>query len=610
MTSFFGELRRRNVVRVAVAYAIVGWILVEVSSTVLPIFEAPDWIVQVFTFFVILGFPLALILSWAYEITPEGIKLERDVATAESITHVTGRKLDFAIIGLLLVAVVFLVVNYVLVDSEQAAVVQETITPAVEPEAESSVPVVVEEQSAVLPNSVAVLPFRNDSPDPDNAYYASGIHEEILNQLVKLSALNVIARTSVEQYRNTEKSIPEIARELNVETVMEGSVRYAGGQIRITAQLNDGVTGAHLWSETYTRDFEDIFAIESDVAMNVANALEAEFSLEEQESIEAIPTDSSEAYAFYLQAVSLGWGTNIIQAATTYLDSAIRLDSNFALAYARKALHYAGLLAGNVPDQQAEYEQIAQENADQALALDETLGSAHSALAAIHRAHWRWAEAEAEYELALRLNANDVVVLNEYARTKNYRGNYEEAVEASRRAVELAPLDYLSHYFLGISNQYARNYDAAAESFRNVIELNPTDGNAHAWLGYADAARGNRVNAMSELQVAEQIYGESLQSQRITQLAGGYAQIGRREEVERLFDALQARAESSPVNAALWALMYVALEDYDQALEWLEVAVNDQAPDLVSLGEIKANPYANPVLDEPRFRELRDRIGT
>ncbi len=266
MASVWGELKRRNVVKVAVAYAIVRWLLIEVSSVIAPAMNLPDWATSLVVFFVILGFPLALVLSWADEITPEGMKRSHEVPATESVAHVTGRKLDFAIIGALVLALGFVVYNYVLEDSEVAV--------------------------GILPNSVAVLPFENMSVDPEEAFYASGIHEEILNQLVKLSALNVIARTSMQQYANTEKSIPEIARELNVETVMEGSVRYAGGQIRITAQLNDGITGAHLWSETYTRDFDDIFAIESDVAMNVANALEAEFSLEEQASIGEIPTSS------------------------------------------------------------------------------------------------------------------------------------------------------------------------------------------------------------------------------------------------------------------------------------------------------------------------------
>ncbi len=210
MASVWGELKRRNVVKVAVAYAIVGWLLIEVASTVFPIVQLPDWTVTFLTMLILFGFPIALILSWAYEITPEGMKRSHEVEVTESITHVTSRKIDFAIIGALVLALGFVVYNYVLEGGSG--------------------------ESSVLPNSVAVIPFENVSPNPDDAYYATGIHDEILNQLAKLSALNVIARTSMQQYANTQKSIPEIARELNVETVMEGSVRYTGGRIRITAQ--------------------------------------------------------------------------------------------------------------------------------------------------------------------------------------------------------------------------------------------------------------------------------------------------------------------------------------------------------------------------------------
>ncbi len=189
MASVWGELKRRNVVKVAVAYAIVGWLSIEVSATVLPIFEAPDWIVQVFTFFVILGFPVALILSWAYEITPQGIKLERNVAAGESITHVTGRKLDFAIIGVLVIAVAFFAVDRFVLEDEALTPeqrsdlfeIQQEIADAIEAELSEAEP-------DVLPNSVAVLPCDNLSPDPDDAYFALSIHEEILNQLVKIRA--------------------------------------------------------------------------------------------------------------------------------------------------------------------------------------------------------------------------------------------------------------------------------------------------------------------------------------------------------------------------------------------------------------------------------------
>jgi len=582
--SFLGELRRRNVVKVAVAYAIVGWLLIEVAATVFPIVQLPGWTVTFLTMLILFGFPIALILSWAYEITADGMKRSHEVEATESITHVTGRKVDFAIIGALVLALGFFVYSYML-------------------EGESEV-------ADVLPNSVAVLPLENLSPDPDNAYFAAGMHEEILNHLAKLRNLNVISRTSVVRYTDSDLSVPEIANELNVKTVMEGSVRYANDRVLVTIQLIDPETDAHLWSESYNRDLSDIFAIQADIAMNVANALEAEFSLEEQESIESIPTDSPEAYEFYLRAVSLGGGTQVLDAAIEYLDSAIRLDPSFALAYAAKAWLSAAVLTGNVPAQQAEYERIAQENATQALALDPTLGLAHFALAFVHQAHWRWDEAELAFEEALRLNPNSAEVLSQYSRTKRYRGEYDVAVEVARRAAELDPQNWGSYFFLGITYQYTRNYDAAATSFRQALELNPTVGNLHAQLGFAQVSLGDWDDAVRELKVAEEIYGENIQSQRYSQLAAGYARMGRSDDVERLFHALEVRAENSPVTAAVWAQMYIALEDYDQALEWLETAVDSQAPDLVPLGHIKGNPYGNPALEEPRFQELRDRIGT
>ena len=595
MASFITELKQRNVVKVAVAYAIVAWVLIEITATVFPILKLPEWTVTLVTLLLLLGFPVALLLSWAFELTPEGIKSSKSVEPADSIAKATGRKLDFIIIGVLALGVVFLLVEkYVLVD-EPVVVVNESTGQ--------------ETQSSVLPYSVAVLPLENLSPDPDNAYFAAGIHEEILNHLAKLSTLNIISRTSMVRYSDSDLSIPEIAAELNVETVMEGSVRYADGRVLVTMQLIDPETDAHLWSESYNREFADVFAIQADIAMNVANALQAEFSLAELQEIEAVPTDSPEAYSLYLKALSLGVRSNIIDSASEYLDAAIRFDPNFALAYARKAVIHSLVLTGAVPGVQTEYERIAQENAEQALALDNTLGYLHGVLAFVHQAHWRWDEAEQEWAEALRLNPNIPNILAAYSRTKIYRGDYDEAIESAQRAAELNPRNSAVYYYLGISHLYATNHDAAAESFRRALELAPAFDNVHLRLGTTEGIRGNWEIAVSELQIAEQLYGEDIQTQRFSMLANGYAHIEQRDDVERLFNAQKARAENSPVNAALWAWMYIALEEFDQALEWLEVAVENEAPDLVILGAIKANPYAIAVLDEPRFKELRDRIG-
>jgi len=631
MASVWGELKRRNVVKVAVAYAIVGWLLIEVSTTVLPVFEAPDWIAQVFTFFILLGFPLALILSWAYEITPEGIKLERNITAGESITHVTGRKLDFVIIGLLVLAVGYMFVGNYLPESgpfagaeiDPASLEVELDEPpsiAVEP----APAIAEEEQREVLPNSVAVLPFENLSPDPDNEYYAAGIHEEILNQLTKLSALNVIARTSMRQYANTEKSIPEIARELNVETVMEGSVRYANGQIRITAQLNDGVTGAHLWSETYTRDFDDIFAIESDIAMNVANALEAEFSLEEQERIERLPTDSTEAYALYLRAItSTRISSNTTPGASAtfqrLLDQAIAVDPNFARAHAWKAVDYATSLIRTYPLStavtRADRERLALEHAEIALELDPNSGKAYGALAQLHRFNWRWAEARQAFERAVELNPNDVQILTQFAAFRSGIGEHEGAFDLGRRLLELNPegaLDFMTFLYWG-----AGELEAAVASARALIDSNPASPRNHAYLARFQAIRGYHEEALEALRLAETLMlqenplARSQPQYWLAEIAYAYGRIGRAEDARRYFDALEAMSADYSVGAATWALAYLAIGDHEQSLHWLNVAADNRIADAGwrTLEELASNNRSDPVLDRPEFVEVRQRLG-
>jgi TolB-like protein len=319
--SLIAELRRRNVFRVGVAYAIVGWLLVEVASVVLPTFKAPEWVMQVFTFLLILGFPAALVFAWAFELTPEGLKREKEVDPAESIRRLTGRKLDFAIIGLLAIAVVFLVVdNYVLeAEPEQASVARE--------------------------KSIAVLPFANISPDPEDAYFADGIHDEVLAQLSKIRDLKVISRTSVVRYRLEDRpSLPKIAAELGVANILEGSVRLAGNRVRITTQLIEAESDAHLWTETYDRELTaaNIFSIQSEIAKTVADALRAALSPEEQELLDTVPTENMAALEAYFHGKQRMEERNsaALAEAVDDFNRAIELDPSFALAYVGLADSY------------------------------------------------------------------------------------------------------------------------------------------------------------------------------------------------------------------------------------------------------------------------------
>ena len=612
--SLVSELKRRNVFKVAVAYAIVAWILIEISATVFPILKLPEWTVTFVTMLVLLGFPAALVVSWAYELTPEGIKPAHEVDPEESVTHITGQKLNYFIIGVLLLAVGFLIFNYVLVDKPDAMVEAPEAPSAEEAQPEPTTPIIVEEQKDVLPNSVAVLPFKNLSPDPDNAYFAAGIHEEILNQLVKLSALNVIARTSVMQYAEGNKTIPEIAGELNVETVMEGSVRYADDRVLVTAQLIDPVTNAHLWSESYNREFSDIFAIQADIAMNVANALEAQFSSAEQARIEERATSSPAAYALYLQALD-GFGRDDHTIISALLDRAIALDPDFALAYAMKAVYDANSVVDTGASQAAEAAERdemvrnARENAEKALSLDPELGWAYMALGEIEFFGWRWTEALRSFERANQLN----VVAVEYPSLNAYLGRRDEAVALALRHVALNPTGWFSHWTLGITHSYLGEHEAAIESLRNTIDLAPAVLLPHMYLASMEIARGNPAAALDELQLTEQLMGEYRAITPLALIAHDYALIGRTEDAQRLFDEINEAAVDREVGAGAWAQAYLAIGDQESALEWLEVAAEKVENHQVDVGfynlmEIKMNVQGDPVLEQPEFVALRNRL--
>ncbi len=599
MTSFFGELRRRNVVKVAVAYAIVGWILVEVSATVLPIFEAPDWITQVFTFFVILGFPLALILSWAYELTPQGVVRADEVPLSESITHVTGQKLNYFVTGLVVLALGFVIVDQYVLEEREVVVEEAT---------ESPPPVLEDTQRDVLPNSVAVLLFENLSLDPEDAFFAAGIHDTILNELAKIQDLNVMSRTAMLRYADGQTPIAQIAEELNVQSVMEGSVQYADGRVRITAQLIDPTTGAHLWSDLYDRDFADIFVIQSEIATQIAMALEAELLPAERESIERGFTDNAEAYVAYLRSLSLGLrGSSIHE----YLDQAIALDPNFARAYAGKAIQYAGDILGNA-EELPQLERLSREYAEQALALDPTLGVGHIALGMVDRFRWRGVEALAAFERALQLSPNDPYVLYTYSRFNWELGRNPEAIRTALRAVELDPNNAELHLNLGDSYFFTANpdtatVDAAEAAYSRVTELEPSEPLSQLQLGLLEVIRGNDAGALARFGVAEQL--GPFDTRVLARTAYGYGQIGRRADAERLLAALQARTRVGPAQLGL---AYLGVGDPERALAQFNTAIDSQdtpAAGYTITAQMKANVLSDPILERPEFIDLRQRLG-
>lgn len=626
--SFFGELRRRNVFKVGAAYAVVAWLLIQIAGTLLPTFGAPAWVVPVFSAVIILGFPVAVLLAWAFELTPSGVRPTAAVDPEQSLTSSTGQKLNVAIIALLVVAVTYMYVdNYLLHSTPDAngasgqANAADALTPA--PPAGAEAPpvstvgaaeaVADSARTAPVPNSVAVLPFDNLSPDEDNAYFAAGMYEEVLNQLAKLKNLRVISRTSMARYADSELSVPEIARELNVSAVMEGSVRYdSNNRVRITAQLIDAATDQHIWSDSYDRDLADVFAIQADIAMNIANALLVEFTPLEQQLIENVPTESPEAYALFLRAVEI----DDYDQELAFLEDAVAIDPEFALAYARMASRYAFAVANSdggsaIPlAQRNELEARARENAERALAIDPNLALAHVAQAQLAMLRWRWTEAAAAFERAREVQ--NVVIAHEVMLLSGLR-RHDDAIALAERARRLNPDDPNAGWY-GYALGWAGDYDAAADVMEQMVRRAPRYLVARDWLAILEIARGNPDAAITQLEFSERLSGPNPLMVFLPEWAYAYGLAGRRDDAERLFAAIERAVEAGGLpGAGGWAMAHLAIGDEAGALEWLETAaekIANHEPDegFFSLINLRQNHANDPVLERPEFVDVRNRL--
>jgi len=453
--SLITELKRRNVFRIGAAYGIVGWLLVEVSSVLLPTFGAPDWVMKVVSFLVIFGFPLALILAWAFELTPEGIKRDSAVEPAESIRHSTGRKLDFAIIALLAVALTYVVLDKYVMEAEPV--------PGAEPVA--------------LEKSIAVLPFANRSVRAEDAFFVDGMHDDILTHLSKIQSLKVISRTSVMEYRDTEKNMKTIGRELGAASILEGGVQRSGDHVRINMQLIDAETDNHLWANIYDRELTaaNLFSIQTEIATAIADALRAALSPEEQDRLAAVPTENLEAYEAYLigRQRLVDRSTGAFVKAVEYFERAIRLDPAFALAYVGLAETYVlqVFYSGLPPEETLEKARV---SVEQALKLDDQLGEAYNALAAIKEDTGDYAGAEVAFKRALELNPNHVPTYHWYGYMLRHElGRPEEALALHERAIELDPLSGLIMVNLSGDLAALGRYDEAKYWTEKAVDVAP-----------------------------------------------------------------------------------------------------------------------------------------
>ncbi len=473
--SFFNELNRRNVFRVGIGYAVAAWVLLQVVDLVLENIIAPDWVMKVFMLVVAVGFPVAIIIAWAFEMTPEGLKRESEVDRSQSITQSTGTKLDKIIIGFLALAVVFLVLNPFESKNEPnptVAVTTETITDT------------VDQAPAVRDKSVAVLPFAFRSANEEDAFFAEGMHDDLLTQLAKIGSLKVISRTSVMEYKNTTKKIPQIAKELGVATIVEGGVQRSGSRIRINAQLIDAETDEHLWAETYDRELtaENLFDIQAEIARAIAQALKATLSPEEEASIERVLTTNLEAWESYQRAVRLRQGqtTESISGGIFEVNRTLQLDPEFAAAWSLKAILL--MMQYWFYDTDVATRDTAWDAIQRGRAIDPSLAELDIAEGYYH--YWGFRDYKKALPFMQRASVklpNNARVHMAHAYVLRRMGEWKAALDAMQHASELDPRNNQPIVDIGATLSSLRRFEEARVQFSRAHEIAP-DSAESMWL--------------------------------------------------------------------------------------------------------------------------------
>jgi TolB-like protein/Tfp pilus assembly protein PilF len=564
--SFFAELRRRNVWRAAALYIGAIWALAQGIASLGPALGIAEWGTRWFVIAGVIGFPLWIAFAWFYEFTPEGLKRESEIDPADSIAHRTGRKLDFIIIGVMAVAIVLLLTDrFVLRRGVNST---------------ADVP--------VSEHSIAVLPFVNMSSDKEQEYFSDGISEELLNLLAKIPQLQVTARTSSFSFKGKDVAIPEIARTLHVAHVLEGSVRKAGNSVRITAQLIKARTGTHLWSQTYDRKLDDIFAIQDEIAADVVKQLKVTLL----GTAPKARTTDPEAYALYLQAVQLGRQATAeaFRQSDALYRKALAIDPRYAPAWTGLAENFYREANQGLLSSKEGYAQ-AREAAMNALAIDPDYAPAHAGLGRIAMSGDNdLADVARHLQRALALDPKDLDVLRNSAILLGNLGRLDEALALNEAIVRRDPVNVNALFNLGYYQRMAGRLDAALTSSRSVLSLSPGNGGAHAELGNALLLKGDAQGALAEIEQ------DTSEMWKMIGLPMAYHALGRKAESDAALAALIAKYEKdAPYNIAY---VYAYRGEADKAFEWLDKAVEYGD---AGIGEIVSENLFDNIHKDPRW---------
>jgi TolB-like protein/Flp pilus assembly protein TadD len=599
--SFLAELKHRNVWRAAVLYAGAVWVVSQGIAQLSPALGLPDWATRAFLVAAALGLPFWIAFTWVYEITPQGIKRESDIPRDASIAHDTGRKLDFAIIAVLAVAVLLLLGNQFLWHKG----VRRTASPVASTTGAAAPGKTLPPSTAAVPEkSVAVLPFENDSGQKDQQYFSDGLSQDLITALTQFTGLKVISRDSAFQFRGSKDSPAVIAARLGVAHLLEGAVQRQDDQVRISVTLVNANDGSTLWSRHYDRPYKDLFALQDAITQSVANELKAKLLTAPGAVVQSERPPSGNLKAWQAYQQGRFYHAIITQAddrrAIDALVTATRIDPGYAAAYARASFDWTGLagqyLAGAA---QREAYAKAREAADKALALQPDLALAHGALGwLLLKADFDWMGAQAQFQRAAELAPNDAEVLFDLGIMQETLGRVQSAVELTRKALAANPLHvawygWLSNYLVGLGK-----WDAAQQAITKAIELQPGADSSHTGLAVIAILRGDAKAALAAAQK------ESDPGWRRIALALA-TQIGpdRKAADAAIHTLIAEQAEASPFQIAE---VYALRRDPDNMFKWLDHAWFDRDSGLHNL---LSNPFILRYHDDPRFAAFCKKVG-
>ena len=564
--NFFAELKRRNVYKVAVAYAVVGWLLIQVATSTFPVLEISNWAAKLVIAVVLLGFPIALVIAWAFEMTPEGMKRTEDVSPDEKLPQWSRRK--FAAFILVVVICAAALLGYQVFRAKPTA-------------------------ASHADKSIAVLPLLNESGDPKDEYFSDGLSEELIAALAQIRELKVIGRSSSFRFKERKEDSKTIGEKLGVATLLEGTVRKQNGRVRIVAELVNAADGIELWAQTFDRELKDVFAVQQEIAAAVAASLKTTLLGPDQRPPQNSATQNAEAHNAYLLGHHHFLRRNIedYRKAVGYFDEAIRLDPEYALALAERSEVWT--LIGDLVGESKTAWPKARSDAEKAVAVGPALAEAHAALGWVRFfTEWKFAEGLGELKRAKELSSANPTVNDLLGRAMVYVGNPDEAEKQVRHAVEMDPLASAPMNNLARILWYRGKLNEADAAARKSAELQPSSASSRRWQVLVAIRRGDGETALREAQL------EPDESYRRFELAIAQQARGDRAAADAALADLMANNRGLDYQVAQ---VYAVRGEKDKAFEWLQVSFDNHDTGMLAL---LVDPLLDSLRDDPRFKAL------